>query len=138
MATKKPEEIRKTKNPDGSTEVQYTDGTVVRTNLDGSKDLIDASGKSLTKLSIIEVQIEAWKKMPDDEALKEGLRIFRMENMDVPEARLRLEVLRFLCEIRGVMQQKTENTRMPPIMIQVNMPGQPFQKTAIDITAKQV
>ena len=104
MANKKPEETGKRRNPDGSTEVTYLDGSVIRTNPDGSKDFIDATGKALTKLSITETQIEAWKKMPDEEALKEGIALFRMENMDVPEARQKLEVLKFLCEIRGVMQ----------------------------------
>ncbi len=103
---------------------------------DGSRDFVDKDGKSLNAVAITDEQLEAWKKMPDDEALKEGLKIFRMENMDIPEARLKLEVLKFLCEIRGVMQQKPENMRMPPIMIQVNMPGQSFQKPIIDITAQ--
>ncbi len=123
MTHKKPEIKRHTQHPEG-----YPTGTVLEEFWDGSKEItypdstkefIDATGKSLTKLNITETQIEAWKKMPDDEALKEGLKLFRMENVDVPEGRLRLEVLKFLCEIRGVHVQQSQTQNIVAIKISV-------------------
>ncbi len=119
----KPEVKRQTEHPEGyptgTVLEEFWDGSKEITYPDGAKEFVDAKGKSLAKPQITDAQIEAWKKMPDDEALKEGLKIFRMENMDIPEARLKLEVLKFLCEIRGVHVQQSQTQNIVAIKISV-------------------
>lgn len=85
-------------------EEPQADGSIQREYMDGSREIIAPQGKSLAKLNITDAQIEAWKKQPKEQALKEALELFRSQGMDISEAKFKLEVLKFISELQGATQ----------------------------------
>ncbi len=137
LANKKPEEIGKIRNPDGSTEVTYLDGSVIRTHPDGSKDFIDATGKALTKLSITETQIEAWKKMPKEQATKQILELINNNGFEVAEKRFVLDAIWKLAELHGATQpDRQKGTQL--FSINVNYINTTEKPKPIDIEGKVI
>lgn len=109
---KKKTALRQITQPDGTSEVQYLDGSVER---------YDAQGKLIVDIiPISEVRIEAWRKMPKDQALKESLallEIFNSKELTVPEARFKLDVVKFISEIQGVSIQVPNTSQIIAIRI---------------------
>jgi hypothetical protein len=110
----------------------HPDGTSTTEYMDGSKEHYDAQGKLMSGIVVTDAQIELWKKQPKEQALKEALELFKSQGMDISEAKFKLEVLKFISELQNV-REPDGIVKMPPILIQVNVPGTPFQKPVIDI-----
>jgi hypothetical protein len=112
--TKKKTALRQITQPDGTSEVQY---------LDGSRDLYDAQGKLIIDvIPISETRIEAWRKMPKDQALKESLallEIFNSKELTVAEARFKLDVVKFISELQGAHIPSTQIQNFVAIKITV-------------------
>jgi hypothetical protein len=96
----------------GIVEDQYTGGRVEYSNgLPVENDI----GSLLTGL-----EIDRWKTLPHDEALREALLLFRDSSLEVSERRVRLEVLKFVCELQGILVQSV-GTKGQVLAIQINM-----------------
>jgi hypothetical protein len=106
--TKKKTALRQITQPDGTSEVQY---------LDGSRDLYDAQGKLISGIVVTDAQIELWKKQPKEQALKEALELFKSQGMDISEARFKLEVLKFIADIQQVTTQVPNTSQIIAIRI---------------------
>jgi hypothetical protein len=106
--TKKKPALRQITQPDGTSEVQY---------LDGSRDLYDAQGKLISGIVVTDAQIELWKKQPKEQALKEALELFKSQGMDISEARFKLEVLKFIADIQQVTTQVPNTSQIIAIRI---------------------
>ena len=117
-------------------ETVYDDGTAIETLSDGTTRHIDSKGKPINNLAITDEQIEAWKKQPKEQALKEAIELFKDNNLDIPEAKFKLDVLKFISEIQGALQPT-----LPPSMhvfaIEVVQPGK-APKQLIEVTPTKV
>ncbi len=71
---------------------------------DGSRDFVDKDGKSLNAIAITDEQLEAWKKMPRDEASKEIFALIKNNSLDVSEKRLILDAIWKLAELHNAIQ----------------------------------
>lgn len=80
-----------------------------------------------------EEQLEAWKKMPKEQALKEALTLFKSEGLDVSETRLKLEILKFISELQGALQPVIPQS-MHVVAIEIITPGQRPESKIINIT----
>jgi hypothetical protein len=105
---KKKTALRQITQPDGTSVVEY---------LDGSRDLYDAKGKLISGIAVTDEQIELWKKQPKEQALKEALELFKSQGMDVAESRFKLEVLKFISEIQQVTVQPPNTSQIIAIRI---------------------
>lgn len=124
MSKKKhPEVRREIQNPlgypPGTVLEEFMDGSITKHNPDGTQEQIDARGNPPSKVNITDVQIEAWKKAPREEALKEALKLFREQNMDVSEARMKLEVLKFISELQGARVPVANTQNIVSVQIHV-------------------
>ena len=112
------------------------DGTAIETLSDGTTRHIDKNGKPINKLVITDDQIEAWKKQPKEQALKEAIELLNDNDIDIPEAKFKLDVLKFISEIQGALQPT-----LPPSMhvfaIEVVQPGK-APKQLIEVTPTKV
>jgi hypothetical protein len=107
---KKKTALRQITQPDGTSEVQY---------IDGSSDLYDAQGKLISGIAVTDEQIELWKKQPKEQALKEALELFKSQGMDISEAKFKLEVLKFISELQGAHIPSTQIQNFVAIKITV-------------------
>ena len=121
MARKKKEVLRELhhpptpEHPEGRIEVQYSDGT---------NDFIGKDGKPIrTALSKIvsDEQLEAWRKEPKEQALKEAIALFKEQGMDVAEQRVKLEIIRFMADLQGATQPIQVQSQA--IIVTINMSG---------------
>ena len=119
MAKKKGKEVRKQINhpptpefPEGRIELVYYDNTSEFVNQDGSP--------VKPALIISDEQLEAWRKEPKEQALKEAIALFRSQDMDVAEQRVKLEELKFMSELQGALQQTAQQAQM--VVVEINMP----------------
>ena len=85
-------------------------------------------------LELTDSQLEAWKTMPREEALKEAIKLFRNQGLEPSAMTAKLNALKFLCEIQGVfVSQQQTGANIVAIKIIVN--GEPIpQKPAIAVT----
>ncbi len=71
---------------------------------DGSRDFVDKDGKPLNAVAITDEQLEAWKKMPKEEATKEILKLINDTGIDVSEKRFILDATWKLAELHNAIQ----------------------------------
>ncbi len=83
--------------------------------------------------AVTDMQLEAWKKMPKEQALKEALILFKSKGIDVSETRLKLEILKFISELQGALQPVIPQS-MHVVAIEIITPGQRPDAKIIDIT----
>jgi hypothetical protein len=83
--------------------------------------------------AVTDVQLDAWKKMPKEQALKEALTLFKSEGLDVSETRLKLEILKFISELQGALQPVIPQS-MHVVAIEIITPGQKPEQKIINIT----
>lgn len=79
-------------------------------------------------------QLEAWKRTPKEQALKEALELFRAQGIDVTEARFKLDVLRFISDLQGA--QAPQATGGQVIQIIIGNPGIP-PKRIVEVENKK-
>lgn len=120
MAKKKKEVLRELHHPptqeylEGRIEVQYSDGT---------NDFIGKDGKPIRSALIIsDTQLEAWRKEPKEQALKEAITLFKEQGMDVAEQRVKLEIIRFMADLQGATQPIQVQSQA--IIVTINMGGE--------------
>ena len=85
------------------------------------------------KLESIDTQLESWKRMPKEQALKEAVALFKAYGMEPTEVRTKLEVLKFIAEIQGVFVAQ-QNAGNNIVAIKFVMPETSALKPVIDIT----
>ncbi len=88
-----------------------------------------------TAQSIFSGKIEAWKKMPKEQALEEALSLLYSSDMEVAEKRARLEILKFAAELQGALQPTIPQS-MHVVAIEVITPGQRTEHKIINVTSK--
>ncbi len=86
---------------------------------DGSRDFVDKDGKSLNAVAITDEQLEAWKKMPRDEASKEIFALIKNNSLDVSEKRFILDAIWKLAELHGATQPQYQSQNIVAIQIHV-------------------
>lgn len=89
----------------------------------------------------IDTQLEAWKKMPKEQALKEALALFRNQGLEPAEVGKKLDVLKFIAEIQGAFEpQKDKSSKVISLRVNfINMSKQNeqfTQNTPVDVEAK--
>lgn len=109
MIKKKPPEVRREiQNPSGypvgTVIEEFMDGSITKHNPDGTKEFIDAQGKAMTKLTITETQIEAWNKLPKEQATKQILELINNNELAVTDKRFILDAIWKLAELHGATQ----------------------------------
>lgn len=85
------------------------------------------------KMIVTQELIEAWKRAPKEQALKEAIELYRAQGIDVSEARFKLDVLRFISELQGAQAPVSAGGNI--IMISISQPEIPEKKKVIDVTA---
>lgn len=80
-------------------------------------------------------QIEAWKKVPKEQALKELLELYHAEGFDVNEARFKLECLKEIIALQGATAPVSQAANI--IEIHISSPQIPDRRV-IDISAKKI
>ena len=120
---KKKDPVREIHHNDGRIEVQYSDGT---------SKLIDANGNALT--TVTQSQLEAWKKAPKEQAVKEVLELIHRQDLDVSEKRFELDAYRFIAELQGAQAPVSQAANI--IEIRISQPVIP-EKRIIDVTAQE-
>ncbi len=141
MAKKKLETKRETENPVGypigTILEELFDGTTIKTNPDGTKERIGKDGKIISGLIIKSEQIEAWKKIPREQATKEIIELINNSELDVAEKRFNLDAIWKLAELNGATTQtQPQNTQV--MVVEIIMPGQNSSKHLIEVTPQKV
>lgn len=89
------------KKPTALSETPCEDGTVILSMSDGTTQHVDNKCNPVTTLEIPNEHIIAWQKQPKEQALKEAMALFKDSGMEIPEAKFKLEVLKFIADLQG-------------------------------------
>lgn len=106
-------------------------------NDDGQIVLHDQTAEIAAKhapLPVTQSQLEAWKKAPKEQAVKEVLELIHRQDLDVSEKRLWLDAYRFIAELQGAQTPASQGGNV--IQIYIGTPTIP-EKRVIDITAQE-
>lgn len=108
---------KKKKSPEASRilfhppSAEYPEGRYEEELTDGTRRFIDKNGDEIIPIEIQnklaeikDIQLEAWKKEPHEQALREALDLFRANGMDVAEQRVKLEIIKFISQVQGVFE----------------------------------
>lgn len=83
-------------------------------------------------VEMLDSQIEAWKKSPKEQAMKELIELQR-SSRDPPEKRIELEIIKAKSEMMGALMPSIP-TSMHVVAIEVITPGQAQKCEVIDVT----
>lgn len=102
--------------------LEHPKGRVEEILRDGTTRPIDKIGNPILP-AISDTQLEAWKKAPKEQALKEALELFRSQGMDVAEQRVKLEIIKFIAELQGATQPSlSQGMQMLSVHINIAQP----------------
>ena len=108
-----------------------TDPTTGKTTV---HDVTDERQNPSSAISITQSQLEAWKKMPKEEAVKAVLDLIHDTSKDVSEKRFELDAYRFIAELQGAQAPVSQAANI--IEIRISQPVIP-EKRIIDVTAQE-
>jgi len=83
----------------------------------------------------LDIQLQAWKTMPKDQALKAAMILFKSSGLEPAEERVKLEELKFISEVSGATLPSHNNQNV--IAININVAELPPGMGMIDIKRVQ-
>ncbi len=131
MSRRKPEPIRQIQHPPSE---EYPEGIIEEQYMGGISRFLDIHGNPFpNNLAISDEQLEAWKKMPKEEATKKILELINTNGLEISEKRFVLDAIWKLAELHGATQPvQSQSTQV--MVVEIVMPGQNNLKHLIETT----